>query len=75
MFVEWFAGRDTTKVLSVGFEPAISDLAVAFKFQRKKVSSLLTRKYLLLWGASVTEKWQAWPQTTRAGISNPLSGR
>ena len=28
----------------------------------------------VLWGASVTERWRARPQTTRARISNPVSG-
>ena len=28
----------------------------------------------VLWGASVTERWRARPQTARAQISNPVSG-
>ena len=31
-------------------------------------------KKLVLWGASVTERWRARPQTARVRISNPVSG-
>ena len=38
-------------------------------FKEKNVSSPLTRKYSILWGASVTAR----PQTARARITNPWS--
>ena len=38
--------------------------------KKQIVTSSLTYKDLILWGASVTER----PQTTRARISNPVSG-
>ena len=43
-------------------------------FKVTNVPSPLTRRYSVLWGASVTERWPAPPQTVRARISNPVSG-
>ena len=42
--------------------------------KKQNVSSPLTRKDSILWGASVSERWRARPQTARARISNPVSG-
>ena len=53
-----------------GFEPR-SDIQFS---KKQNVSSLLTRKYSILWGAYVTEKYRARPQTARFRISNPVSG-
>ena len=43
-------------------------------FKEKNVSSPLTRKDSILWGASVTKRWRARPQTARAQILNSVSG-
>ena len=53
-----------------GFEPH-SGLQVS---KKQYISSPLTRKDSILWGASVTERQRALPQTARARISNPVSG-
>ena len=53
-----------------GFEPH-SGLQV---LKKQDVSSPLTRKDSILWGASVTERWRTRPQTARARISNSVSG-
>ena len=42
--------------------------------ETKCVFSQLTRKNSIFWGASVTEKQRARPQTSRFRISNPESG-
>ena len=42
--------------------------------KKQNVSSPLTREDSILWGASVTERSRARHQTTRARISNPVSG-
>ena len=42
--------------------------------KKQTVSSSLTRKDSILRGTFVTEKWRARPQTTRARISNFVSG-
>ena len=58
------------KVRDRGFEPH-----AGFQVSKKQnVSSLLTRKDSILWGASVTERYRARPQTARARILNPVSG-
>ena len=44
------------------------------RFEPQNVSSQLTRKYSILWGASVTERWRARSRTASARILNPLSG-
>ena len=41
---------------------------------KQNVSSLLTRKKSIFWGASVTARLRARPMTTRVRISNPVSG-
>ena len=43
-------------------------------FKETNVSCPLTRKDSILWGASVTERQRARPQTARARISNQVSG-
>ena len=53
-----------------GFEPR-SGLHVS---KKHNVFSALTRIDSILWGASVTERWRARPQTAMARISNPVSG-
>ena len=58
------------KVGHRGYEPH-SVLPVS---KKQNVSSPLTRKDSILWGASVSERWRAQPQTARARISNPVSG-
>ena len=56
-------------------EIAGSNPTLAFKFRlNKNVSSPLTREDSIWWGASVTERYRARPQTTRARISNAVSG-
>ena len=42
--------------------------------KKQKFSSPLNRKDSIMWGASVTERQRAWPQTARAQISNYVSG-
>ena len=58
------------KVGDRGLEPH-SDLQVSMK---QNVSTPLTRKDSILWGASVTQRQRARLQTARALISNPVSG-
>ena len=41
---------------------------------KQNVSSPLTRKNSILWGASATDRERSLPQTTRARISNHVSG-
>ena len=41
---------------------------------KQNVSSPLTRKDSILWGASVNQSWRARPHTARDRISNPVSG-
>ena len=43
-------------------------------FKEKNVSSPLTPKDSILWGASVTGRWCARPQTPSSRVSNPVSG-
>ena len=52
------------KVRDGVFEPH-STLQVS---EKQNVSSPLTGKDLILWGASVTERWRARPQTARTRI-------
>ena len=52
------------KVGNRGFEPH-SGVQVS---KKQNVSFMLTHKDLILWGASVTERWRARPQTYRARI-------
>ena len=42
-------------------------------FKETKCFSPLIRKKIILWGASLTERWRARPQTVSARISNPVS--
>ena len=42
--------------------------------KKQNVSSQLTRNDSIMWGASMTERWRARPQTARARISIPVSG-
>ena len=42
--------------------------------KKQNVSYPLTREDSILWGASVTERWRARPQTARVQISSPVSG-
>ena len=58
------------KVGDRGFEPH-SGLLVS---KKQNVSSPLTRKDSILWGAFLDERYRVWPQTSRARISNPVSG-
>ena len=58
-------------------EIAGSSPALAFRLQRNKImflsSSLVKVQYC--GENSVTKRWRVWPQTARARISNPVSGR
>ena len=60
------------KVGDHGFKPHYG-LQVS-KRQNVELSSPLTCNDSILWGASVTERLCAWPQTASTGISNPVSG-
>ena len=58
------------KVGDCGFEPLCGFLVS----KKQNVSSPRTRKDAVLWGASVTERQRARPQTARARISDPVFG-
>ena len=59
------------KVGDRGFVPRAG---IHLSKKQNDVSSPLTRKDSILWGASVTEMYRARPQTARARISNTVFG-
>ena len=67
--VQWF-NMPAWKAGDRGFEPH-SGLQVS---KRQNVFSPLNRKDSILWGAPLTERYRARPQTARARISKPVSG-